>query len=280
MIHQPTSLAQAISLRADHPEALLLGGGTDVMVEINFGHRQVTDVIALRSVPELREWSQQDGVLRIGAGIPYAQLETGPIAALLPALAQAARTVGSPQIRAAGTIGGNLGTCSPAGDSLPVLFAHDATVVVAHAGGERRIPFSEFMTGPKRNSLSPNEIILAVEINVPSGFQAYSKVGVRNAMVISIASACLVHDTNSRTVRLAMGTVGPTILRARRAEEWLAAQCDLSRTPLVTPEMAAEFGNLCAQECTPITDHRSTAEYRRHAIGVVSSRLLERCAAQ
>ena len=280
MILQPESLAEAIEMRRSHPDALLLSGGTDVMVEINFGHRKVEDVIALRNVSELHQWSHQDGIVRIGAGIPYAQLENGPIAKLFPALAQAARTVGSPQIRAAGTIGGNLGTSSPAGDSLPVLFAHDATVIVVHPNGERRVPVSEFMTGPKRNSLGADEIISAVEMRAPIGFQAYSKVGVRNAMVISIASVCLVHDIATRSLRLAMGTVGPTILRASESETWIAAQCDLSKSPILSAEIVKEFGRRCAAECAPITDHRSTAEYRRHAIGVIASRLLERCASE
>ena len=280
MISQPRSLQEAIQMRAQRPGAMLMNGGTDVMVEINFGHRNVEDVISLRGVPELRQWSQQDGTVRIGAGIPYAELEQGPLAQMFPALAQAARTVGSPQIRAAGTIGGNLGTCSPAGDSLPVLFAHDAVVVLAHSNGERRIPVTQFMTGPKKNALGTDEIIAAVEMNVPQGFQAYSKVGVRNAMVISIASVCLVHDTLSRSLRLAMGTVGPTILRATETESWLAQQCDLSKSPIVSDSLILEFGKRCESECSPITDHRSTAEYRRHAIGVIASRLLERCAEQ
>ncbi len=280
MIAQPRSLAEAVKLRSQWPSAMLLNGGTDVMVEINFGHRQIDDVISLRSVPELRQWSQQDGIVRIGAGIPYAELEQGPLARMFPALAQAARTVGSPQIRAAGTVGGNLGTCSPAGDSLPVLFAHDAIVVLANPRGERRMPVQQFMTGPKRNALGSEEIIAAVEMRVPTGFQAYSKVGVRNAMVISIASVCLVHDTESRSVRLAMGTVGPTILRATESETWLASQCDLSAIPVASPAIIQEFGKRCANECAPISDHRSTADYRRHAIGVIASRLLERCAAQ
>lgn len=280
MITAPKTLEEALSFLDQFPEAQIVSGGTDFMVEVNFGHRKVSDVLSLRNISELKTWTQQDGVVRIGAALPYASMETGPLAALLPSLAQAARTVGSPQIRAAGTIGGNLGTCSPAGDSLPVLFAHDATVIIAHQNGERRLPIQEFMVGPKRNALKSGEIVAAVEMVVPHGWQGYSKVGVRNAMVISVASACLVHDTASSSIRVAMGTVGPTILRASKAENWVRTQCDLSTKPSLSRDQVLEFGRLCESEATPITDHRSTAEYRKHAISVITSRLLERCSSK
>ena len=277
MIFNPQTLNEALEILGSNSESQIISGGTDFMVEVNFGHRKINDVVSLTGISELRTWSQQDGYVRIGAALPYAEMESGPLSALLPALAQAARTVGSPQIRAAGSIGGNLGTCSPAGDSLPVLFAHDAVVIIANRNGQRRVPIADFMVGPKRNALNHGEIISAVEIRIPSGFQGYSKVGVRNAMVISIASACFVHDLSSRSVRLAMGTVGPTILRARDAENWLASETDLSTIPELSTAQIQEFGRRCAAEASPISDHRSTAQYRRHAIGVISSRLLERC---
>lgn len=279
MIYSPQSISNAVQILQDDPDAQILSGGTDFMVEVNFGHRAPTSVLSLRAIKELRTWSQQDGVIRIGSALPYAQMETGPLAKLLPALAQAARTVGSPQIRAAGTLGGNLGTSSPAGDSLPVLYALDATIIIATATGERRMAVKDFMVGPKRNALSKGEIIIAVELPASTGYQGYSKVGVRNAMVISIASACLVHNPIDRSVRLAMGTVGPTIIRASAAEQWLGEECDLVSASSITPAICAEFGRRCGDESQPITDHRSTAEYRRHAVSVITSRLLERCAA-
>ena len=279
MIYSPQSISNAVQILQDDPDAQILSGGTDFMVEVNFGHRAPTSVLSLRAIKELCTWSQQDGVIRIGSALPYAQMETGPLAKLLPALAQAARTVGSPQIRAAGTLGGNLGTSSPAGDSLPVLYALDATIIIATATGERRMAVKDFMVGPKRNALSKGEIITAVELPASTGYQGYSKVGVRNAMVISIASACLVHNPIDRSVRLAMGTVGPTIIRASAAEKWLGEECDLASASSITPAICAEFGRRCGDESQPITDHRSTAEYRRHAVSVITSRLLERCAA-
>lgn len=281
----PTELDEALAQLAATPDALLLQGGTDLMVEINMHHRQPPpSVIALRRVDALRHWTHDphrgdhdDGVVTIGAGVPYAEMEHGPLAALLPALAEAARTVGSPQIRAAGTIGGNLGTCSPAGDSLPVLFALDAVVHVRSAGAERDVSIHDFMVGVKRNVLEPGELITGVTVPVLQGWQGYAKVGVRNAMVISTASACLAADPERDEVRLALGAVGPTIIRCRDAEAWLASEVDLGRDePDIGDDVAAEFGRRAAAEARPIDDHRSTAAYRRHAIGVLATRLLKR----
>lgn len=270
----PHSITEASQMLAENPDSTMLNGGTDLMVEINFNHRRPSSVLLLRNISQLRDWSlnEEQGTITIGAGLPYSQIEKGPIAALVPALAQAARTVGSPQIRAAGTMGGNLGTCSPAGDTLPVLAALDATVHLTSVDGNRSVPFSEFMVGPKRNSRQANEIISAVTLPVTNERQGYSKVGVRNAMVISVASACFAIVNN--TPRLAMGSVGPTILRATEAEKFLASSSpDLNA---ITDEVAREFGRIAASEARPIDDHRSTAAYRAHAISVLAARLAQR----
>jgi CO/xanthine dehydrogenase FAD-binding subunit len=274
----PTSLPEALAALADQPHATLLAGGTDVMVETNFGHRRPTDVIALRSVGELRTWHHDAaaGVVRVGAGVPWAQMEHGELANLVPALAQAARTVGSPQIRAAGTLGGNLGTSSPAGDGLPVLWALDATVEIASSHGVRQVPASQFTVGVKRNALQPGELITAVVLPVVSGWQGYAKVGPRNAMVISVVSACLVLDRDAGTVRLALGAVGPTVIRCHDTEAWLATQLDLRTATELPADVAHEVARRVSGEARPIDDHRSTADYRRHAVGVLGRRLLER----
>jgi CO/xanthine dehydrogenase FAD-binding subunit len=250
------------------------------MVEVNFGRRRPTDVIALRRVDELRRWRLDDrtGTVTIGAGVPYAEMERPPLAALVPALAEAARTVGSPQIRNAGTLGGNLGTCSPAGDGLPVLSALDATVHLRSAGAARDLPVHEFMVGVKRTALAPGELVAGVTVPVLEGWQGYAKVGVRNAMVIAVASACLVHDRAGGNVRLALGAVGPTVIRCHDAETWRADQVELGQPsggPAPEP-VVAEFARRAAAEARPIDDHRSTAAYRRHAVGVLAARLLRR----
>lgn len=270
----PHSIAEASELLGKNPNATMLNGGTDLMVEVNFNHRRPDSVLLLRNIPELREWSidKASGTITIGAGLPYAHIEKGEIAELVPALAQAARTVGSPQIRAAGTIGGNLGTCSPAGDTLPVLSALDAVVHLQSVDGSRTVPFSEFMVGPKRNSRQPNEVITAVTLPITDQRQGYSKVGVRNAMVISVASACFAIVNGAP--RLAMGSVGPTILRATEAETYLASNAP--NLSAIADEVAREFGRIAASEAQPIDDHRSTAAYRSHAIGVLATRLCQR----
>lgn len=269
------SIEEALAALAEHPEARLVAGGTDLMVEVNFGRHDVHDVVSLRRVDELRSWHRNDdGSIFIGSGLPYRSMEQGELARALPALAQAARTVGSPQIRAAGTLGGNLGTCSPAGDGLPVLAALEADVHLRSISGERRIKFVDFMVGVKKNAARRDELITGVTVPRLDGFQAYSKVGVRNAMVIAIASACFVHDSTNDRVRLALGAVAPTIVRCTDAEQFLDGILGSHQT--VTDENVREFGRRAASASRPITDHRSTAEYRTHAVAVLARRFAER----
>ncbi len=219
------------------------------------------------------------GTVTIGAALPYAVMERPPLRDQLPALAEAARTVGSPQIRAAGTLGGNLGTASPAGDALPVLYALDAVVHLRSVDGQRDVPVAEFVTGVKQNVLAPGELITAVTLPALRGWQGFSKVGVRNAMVIATASACLAVDRDRGAVGLALGAVAPTVVRCRAAEEWLAGETDLTaERPVVSDALAREFGRRAAADARPIDDHRSTAAYRAHAVGVLSGRLLRRAA--
>lgn len=268
----PSSLTEATQLLSKNPDAHLLTGGTDMMVEVNFNHRHPDTVIALRNIPEFQRWNidTASGLVHIGSSVPYATMEHGELAKALPALAEAARTVGSPQIRAAGSIGGNLGTCSPAGDSLPVLAALDAVVHLQSETSRRSVSFAEFMVGPKRNSRLPNEIITGVSIPITNGWQGYAKVGVRNAMVISVASVCLaIHDNK---VRVALGSVGPTIIRCTESENWINS-IGLAN---IDHSLAKEFADHVRAESRPIDDHRSTAEYRRHAVGVLAARLLLR----
>lgn len=273
----PTSLIGALQALVDEPDATVLAGGTDVMVELNMGHRRVASVVSVGRLADLCTWSHDPaaGVLHIGAGITYDEIAQQPLATWVPALAQAARTVGSPQIRHAATIGGNLGTCSPAGDGLPVLAALDAVVHLASLRGERSLPFADYMVGPKRTALAAGELITGVTVPVVRGWQGYSKVGVRNAMVIAVASTALVADTQARSVRVALGSVGPTILRCPQAEAFAAAHVDFV-DGVVAEAVVAEFSSLVREAARPIDDHRSSAAYRRHAVGVLAGRLLRR----
>lgn len=274
----PETLEEALQVAAADPEVQVLAGGTDLMVEVNFGYRRPTSVCALHRVAELHGQRQDDGEVVIAAMTTYQEMERGVIAVALPGLAQAGRTVGSPQIRNAGTVGGNLATASPAGDTLPVLMALDATVVVASVAGRREVPISDFLVGPKRNALGPGELIVEVRVPHLRGPQEFLKVGARNAMVIAVCSLALVVDLERRRVACALGSVGPTVLRAFEAEERAAQEIDWQTGRLGDPAFAPEFGRLVASAARPIDDHRSTAEYRRHAVGVLAERALRRSA--
>lgn len=277
----PATLDEALAHLAQDPSLHVLAGGTDLMVEVNMGHRRPPGVLAVDRLAELRGWRHDEaaGTVWLGAGLTYGAMAAPAFAALLPALTEAARTVGSPQIRNAGTIGGNLGTASPAGDGLPVLSALDATVTLASStGGRREVSIHDFLVGVKRTDRRPDELIVGATVPVLDGWQGYAKVGVRNAMVIATTSACLAVDREGRSVRVSMGAVAPTVLRARAAEAWVAAEIDWAAgvLPGDADALAAEFGRRCAAEARPIDDHRSTADYRRHAVGVLAGRLLRR----
>lgn len=275
-----TSIDEVLAALAADPTSTLLAGGTDLMVELNEGHRRFGEhdsVIAVAGVPELSQWTYDATrrTLRVGATVRWRDLERQPLAGFVPALAEAARTVGSPQIRHAGTIGGNLATASPAGDGLPVLAALDAVVQLASSAGRRSLPIGDFLTGVKRTALRPGELIESVEVPLLDGWQGYAKIGVRNAMVISVAGVCVATDVPSRSVRVGLGSVAPTVVRCPEAEAWVAERIDWDGLTL-TRDDAVRAGELAAAASSPIDDHRSTADYRRRAIAVMTRRLLLR----
>jgi CO/xanthine dehydrogenase FAD-binding subunit len=272
-VHVPRHLDEALDALDAEPDAHVLAGGTDLMVEVNHGHRRPPAVVAVGRVPELRGWSRGgDGSVTIGAATTYTDMLDPAFARLVPALGQAARTVGSPQIRNAGTVGGNLGTASPAGDTLPVLAALDAEVALRSRDGERHLSIGELITGPKRTALRPGELITAVRLPASPAVQEYLKVGTRNAMVIAVAALALVADRDTGAVRVALGSVGPVPIRAADAERWAADNVDWEGRRADT----RAFGNLVAAAARPIDDHRSTAAYRRHAVEVLAARALRR----
>jgi CO/xanthine dehydrogenase FAD-binding subunit len=274
---QPRSLEEALAAKAERPEAVPIAGGTDVMVELNFDRHRPEAVLDLTRVPELAEWDRDDGRLRVGAGVTYTRA-IAELAGPLPGLALASRTVGSPQIRNRGTIGGNLGSASPAGDCHPPLLATGAEVEVASTAGRRRVPVAEFFTGPKKSALQPDELILAVWVPAASGPQQFAKIGTRNAMVIAVCSFALVLDPEHRRVGTGIGSAGPTPLAATEAERFLQGVLDAedlwsSRAP-IDDGAAARFGELAAASASPIDDVRGTAAYRVHALGVLARRTL------
>jgi len=253
----PRSLVEALRLRAEVPGVVPIEGGTDLMVDLNFDRRRPEAMLNLNEVPELKGWSRDNGTLRLGAGLTYAEIEHSKLASLLPALAEAARTVGSPQIRNRGTIGGNLGTASPAGDALPPLLVERAEVELASVRGSRRMPVQDFLIGVKRNALAEDELIVAVHVEPSGAPQTFMKIGPRNAMAIAVCSLALSVDGGE--VRAAFGSAAPV-------------------ATLVTGAVDG-FAERVASAASPIDDVRGTAAYRRHALRVLTTRALERCLA-
>jgi CO/xanthine dehydrogenase FAD-binding subunit len=253
----PRSLDEALRIKADRPGARPIAGGTDVMVELNFDRDRPEALLNLNEVAELRGWAREDGTLRLGACLTYT--EAMELSDTLPALAEASRTVGSPQIRNRGTIGGNLGTASPAGDALPPLLIERAEVEVASVRGSRRLALGEFLVGPKRNALEPDELVVAVRLRPSGQPQTFMKVGPRNAMVIAVCSLALVADRERGELRAAYGSAGPVVA--------------LVTAPL---DERADFPDRVAEAASPIDDVRGTAAYRRHALRVLARRAIER----
>jgi CO/xanthine dehydrogenase FAD-binding subunit len=256
----PRTLEEALTLKAERPDSIPIQGGTDVMVELNFDRSRPEAILNLNEVAELRGWSRENGALRLGSGLTYAEAMAPPLRDSLVALAEASRTVGSPQIRNRGTLGGNLGTASPAGDALPPLLVCGAEVICGSVSGERTISLREFLVGPKQNALAENELILAVRIEANGARETFMKVGPRNAMVIAVVSLALAVDEERGQVRAAYGSAGPVpgLVIGSLAE-------------------ADEFAERVARDASPIDDVRGTARYRRHALRVLVERALERC---
>jgi CO/xanthine dehydrogenase FAD-binding subunit len=213
-------------------------------------------MLNLNEVTELRGWSRENGSLRLGSGLTYSEIEHGELREILPALAEASRTVGSPQIRNRGTIGGNLGTASPAGDAIPPLLVEAAEVECASVRGTRRVPLAEFVTGVKRNALERDELITAVHLTPSSAPQTFMKIGPRNAMVIAVVSLAV---SAGDELRAAFGSASPrpVVVTAPRDD-------------------AASLPERVAEAASPIDDVRGSERYRRHALRVLTQRALER----
>jgi CO/xanthine dehydrogenase FAD-binding subunit len=271
---QPATWDEALEARAANPGAMPLWGGTDVMVDMNFGRARPEAILDLTRVTELTEHDRDDGMLRVGAGVTYTRAIT-ELGDVLPGLAIASRTVGSPQIRNRGTIGGNLGSSSPAGDALPPLYASGAEIEVASTHGTRRIAIEDFITGPKRNVLEPDELIAAFHLPAARGAQQFSKIGTRNVMVTAVCPSLLAIDEQERTVGTCLGSAAPTPRRAREAEAQIEAALDWDGHGRIDDGALQRFGELVAEAASPIDDQRGSAVYRRHALAVMARRTLK-----
>ena len=275
---QPESWQEALEMKAAHPHAVPIFGGTDVMVDLNFDRERPGAIVDLTKVPEIQDWGEEDGRLRVGAGVTYTRI-IAELGGRLPGLAMASRTVGSPQIRNRGTVGGNLGTASPAGDALPPLYASEAEVELASTAGTRRVSVTDFITGPKRNILKPNELIAAFYIPEAGGPQQYSKIGTRNAMVIAVCAFGLALHPEQRRVGTCVGSAAPTPVRATEAEGFIEGVLEEqglwdSREEIGEPALV-RFGEMVETVARPISDVRGTAAYRTHAVGVLARRTLK-----
>ena len=270
---QPHTWADALEAKATNPNSVAIAGGTDVMVELNFDRHRPDALIDLNRVDDLAQWSVADGRVRLGAGVTYTRV-IDELGHLLPGLAMAARTVGSPQIRNRGTVGGNLGAASPAGDSHPPLLAADAEVEIASVRGVRRLPIGEFYVGVKKNALAADELVAAIWITPPCGSEQFSKIGTRNAMVISVAAFGIALHPDRRAVGTGIGSAAPTPRRAPEAEQFAAEALDWDGRGNLDAAVAQQFGDLVRAAASPIDDVRGTAAYRLHALSVMARRTL------
>ncbi len=274
---RPETLAEAVAAKAEHPGAVPIAGGTDVMVELNFDKHRPDVLMDLTRIPELAEWGADNGRVRIGAGVPYTRI-IDELGDRLPGLAMASRTIGSPQIRNRGTVGGNLGAASPAGDAHPALLAADAEIELTSSEGTRLLKVENFYLGVKRNAARHDELISAIYITPPQGPQQFCKIGTRNAMVISVAAFGLAIHPDRKQVHTGVGSVAPTPRRAYDAEVFVSAALDEaglweSRGAL-PDQLTAEFGEQVKAAGSPIDDVRGTAAYRLHSLAVMARRAL------
>ncbi|WP_017602863.1 FAD binding domain-containing protein [Nocardiopsis alkaliphila] len=270
---RPSTLVEALEARSAHPDGVPIMGGTDVMVELNFDKRRPSALIDLTRVPELTEWGGEGDHIRLGAGVPYTKIIEN-LSANAPALAKASRTVASPQIRNRGTVGGNLGGASPAGEAHPPLLATDAEIELASVRGRRRVRARDFYLSLRTTALREDELITAILLPRPTGPQQFAKIGTRNAMVIAVTSFSLALDTENRKVGTGVGSAGPTPLRAEAAEEFLEAEFDWENGRPLQETVVRRFGELVAAAARPIDDQRGSSEYRKHALSVMARRAL------
>ena len=271
---QPLTWAEALAAKAEQPALLPIAGGTDVMVEINFDRRRPQGLLDLTRLAEVASWSVSGDTLVIGAGVTYAQV-VADLADLAPGLAMASRTVGSPQIRNRGTIAGNLGSASPAGDAHPPLLAANASVEVESVRGRRTIPVGEFFTGVKRNALEPDELI-RVGARAGRGRPAAvledrhpQRDGDRGDVVRARPA-----PGSARRVGTGIGSAAPTPVTAPEAASFLEQELDWDGRAPLDEGVVRRFGELVAAAASPIDDVRGTAAYRRHALAVMARRTL------
>lgn len=268
----PTDMSEAVAARRDHPRAKVIAGGTDVVADLNRGV-EPTGFVSLRAVAELRGVDFDDRQWRLGAMATIADLQAdAELSSVTTAIGQAARSLGSRQIRNRATVGGNVCGGGAQRTLVPVLLAHDAVVDIAGPSGSRSAALSEVLA-PQGCRLAADEMVAAVRFDRSAGPQRFYRIGPRNAACYATASVTLVLDEPTRSVRLALGGVAPTAVRASAAEAIGHEGVDwLSRT--VADDVATAFGRAAAQATDPVSDFVASADYRRHAVEVMARRAL------
>ena len=279
----PGDVAECLDVLAGHgSDAAVLAGGTDLFVLMKMGMRTPDLVIYTGGLRELKRAERRDGRIVLGPAVTHSEIADSELLAGLEVLRAAAASIGSPQVRNLGTLGGNIVNASPAGDLYPALLALDASVVLKSTNGEREVSLEDFVTGPGETSIEPDEMLIATSFDDPGAdsgsegvgrvFTGFTKVGLRNALAISVANAALIARAGEGAlagVRIACGAVAPTAIRMRPVEELLEGEAP-------TDALIEEAARIASSECDPLSDIRATAEYRRHVTGVLVSRLIRR----
>lgn len=245
----PSSLDEAVEALAATPTAVPVAGGTDLMAGVNSGMLRPSALVGLGRINEIRGWQYADGAALLGAGLTHARMGRPDFAALIPALAAAARAAGPPQIRNAGTLGGNIVTAAPTGDALPVLAALEASVLLAGPSGNRELPVGHLLTG--MDPLRTGEVLAFVRIPLLHAPQTFLKATHRTGPGRAVCSVALVLDPQRRGVRCAVGAVAPVPLRPLEAERWVASLIDWDGQRTLAPEACTAFGEYVAAACIP-----------------------------
>jgi CO/xanthine dehydrogenase FAD-binding subunit len=267
-------IGQAVAALAEHgAKAKILAGGTDLLVEIKHAVHEPNVVVDVSRLRELKDIAVIDDGLHIGALATHGEIMASPVIRdMFPALVDAAHSIGAVQTRSLGTLGGNLITCVPSMDSGPTLMALEATVTIANASGQRRMPLAELFVGPRKTSLKPGDLLVDIVIpkenlNKPAGFE---KFGLRKGQALALvnaAAAFFIDKGKFKAPRIALGAVAPVVIGAPKAEAYLEGRA-------ISAEAMAEAGRIAATEAKPISDFRASADYRRDLIAVLVKRAL------
>lgn len=273
--YEPASLAEASDLlRRLGKDASIIAGGTDLLVEMKEELRSVLHVVNIKKIPNLRDFTYDPAAgLRFGALVTVREIETSPhVIGNYPNLTKAVSLLGSVQVRNRATVVGNICRASPSADTIPPLIADGASLTVYNGGTERTVLLEDFFTGPGRTVLSPGDIVTGISLPVPrpTSGRAYIKHGRRKAMELATVGVAVSIEHaagHCSDIRIALGAVAPTVIRARRTE-------DLLRGRTIDAALLAEAAESAMQEATPIGNVRASAAYRRDMVGVLTRRAI------